>query len=213
MHEVRHAQSMSFEMNTIYVMDRGYCDYDLFQRIDVSGAGFVTRLKTNAKYPFIKRNKISRQSGVTSDQWIQFTGPRFNGQDLVFRRIGHRDAETGKHYIFITNESKLAATTIAAIYKDRWQIELFFKWIKQTHRVKKFFGRSENAVLSWIWIAMIAYLIFQYLRKLSGEARQLLDVLGAIRHNLFPRCRLNDVLHSKHEPAILQVPQFQVSMW
>ncbi|MBZ0097639.1 MAG: IS4 family transposase [Taibaiella sp.] len=212
-HEIRHAQAMTFESNTIYVMDRGYCDYDLFQRIDGDGAGFVTRLKSNAKYRIIRRNKVNRKLGVTSDQWIQFTGPRFNGLDLVFRRIGYKDAETGKQYIFITNEARLAATTIAAIYKDRWQIELFFKWVKQNLRIKKFFGRSENAVLSQIWIAMIAYLIFQYLRGLLREARPVLDVLRAIRHNLFLRCSLHAVLHPKHEPAILQVPQYQLSMW
>ena len=116
---------------------------------------FVSRSKSNAKAKIVERREFDRSTGLTSDQTIKLTG-FYASTDcpIPLRRIGYRDAETGKHYVFVTNNFKLSLLTIAKIYKARWQIELFFKWIKQNLKIKSFVGTSKNAVMTQIWIAL-----------------------------------------------------------
>ncbi|MFN3477387.1 MAG: transposase, partial [Candidatus Methylomirabilales bacterium] len=124
----------------------------------------VTRLRTNARYRVLERRPVNPRTGVTSDQLIRLTGPRGKAYPHPLRRIGYRDPETGKHYVFLTTHLTLAAFTICAIYKERWQIELFFKWVKQRLKLKTFLGISPNAVLTQLWVALIVSLLLAYLK-------------------------------------------------
>lgn len=120
----------------------------------------MTRLKINAKYRVVKRHASLKNKGTSNDKTIEFTGIQTAKKcPNRLRRIGYRDATTGKHYIFLTNNSKLSAKTIADLYKARWLVELFFKWIKHNLKIKAFIGTSKNAVMTQIWIAMCVYLI------------------------------------------------------
>jgi len=182
-HEVNEARKVKLPKGSILAMDRGYIDYQWFNELNNMKVFFVTRSKINMKYKVIKRNKVNKKSGVTSDQIIKLTTQKGALYQGVLRRVGFKDKETGKQYYFLTNQTSLCAKTIADIYKDRWQIELFFKWIKQHLKVKKFIGESKNAVFSQIWVAMIAYLMISYfkwsnkIKSSEWEILQLLQVL------------------------------------
>ena len=182
-HEVNEAKKVKLPKGSILVMDRGYIDYQWFNELNDMKVFFVTRSKTNMKYKVVKRNKVNKKIGVTSDQIIKLTSQKGALYLGVLRRVGFKNKETGKQYYFLTNQTSLCAKTIADIYKDRWQIELFFKWIKQHLKVKKFIGESKNAVFSQIWVAMIAYLMISYfkwsnkIKSSEWEILQLLQVL------------------------------------
>lgn len=212
-HDSKNARTITLESSAIYVMDRAYFDYILFNRMEQSGSGFVTRMKRNTKYRVISRNSVVSDSGVTSDANIQLTGTQTRNCTAPLRRIGYRDPETGKHYVFITNITSLDAATIAGIYKDRWKIELFFKWVKQNLRIKKFFGQTENAVLTQVWIAMITYLLCQILKALCILGTQLLDISRRLKYTLFHRVELLDALHCRHREPILQTNENQMFIW
>ena len=124
---------------------------------------------------------------MTSDQTIQLTGVKAERCAGPLRRIGYRDPETGKHYVFLTNNFRLSSRTIAAIYKERWQIELFFKWIKQNLKIKTFLGTSRNAVLTQIWVAMCLYLLLAYIRFMSKLGLGMQQILRLLQLNLFER--------------------------
>ncbi|MFT5115710.1 MAG: hypothetical protein ACI8P9_005063 [Parasphingorhabdus sp.] len=144
-------------------------------------AEFVTRLKTHAKIRVVERHTVQKSKGVSSDHTIEFTGVQTSRKcPIKLRRIGYRDALTGKRYVFLTNNFKLAAKTIADIYKARWQVELFFKWIKQNLKIKSFVGTSKNAVMTQIWIALCVYLLLAYIKfnsKLTKSMQQMLRLL------------------------------------
>ncbi len=169
-HDVTVGRELSFPKGSIVAMDRGYNDYKWFKQLSDKGVFFVGRLKKNAAVKVLERREIDKNSGLTSDQTIEFTGYRASrNYSAALRRVGYRDPETGKHYIFITNNFALSAKTIAGIYKSRWQIELFFKWIKQNLKIKSFVGTSKNAVLTQIWIAMC--IILMSMRKRDTVCR------------------------------------------
>ncbi len=152
------------------------------------GIFFVTRLKSNAKYRIIERRSVLKGKGLTCDQTIEFTGPQVSKKCPVrLRRVGYKDAETGKHYVFVTNNFKLAAKTIADVYKARWQVELFFKWIKQNLKIKSFVGTSKNAVMTQIWIAMCVYLLIAFLKFQSGLTKSMQQLLRLLQLNLFDK--------------------------
>ena len=146
---------------------------------------FVTRLKTNAKFRVVvQRSKKS----ITCDQTIEFTGVQIAKKcSTRLRRIGYKDATTGKKYIFLTNNFKLSAKTIADIYKARWQVELFFKWIKQNLKIKSFIGTSKNAVLTQIWIAMCVYLLLAIIKLQSKLNKGMQQILGLLQLSLFEK--------------------------
>ena len=191
--EVAHRQS--FPNGSIVVIDRGYTDYSWFNTLNKQGIFFVTRLKSNAKYKVMQRHKINKSTGLTSDQRILFTN-YYAKRDcpIKLRRVGYVDPETGKHYVFLTNHFKLAATTIARLYKARWQIELFFKWIKQNLKIKSFLGTSKNAVLTQIWIALCMYLLLAYLKYQSKLTKSLQQLLRLMQLNLFEKRELIQLL-------------------
>lgn len=182
------ARSLQFPPSSIVVCDRGYLDYAWFKSLTEKGVFIVTRPKKDALYKVKQRHRVNRKQGVTSDQTILFDGvkPRQIGMPLM-RRIGYRDATTGKHYVFVTNNFHLSAKTIAEIYKQRWQIEIFFKWIKQNLKIRSFLGTSRNAVMTQIWVALCMALLLAYLKftaRLAGSTQQMLRLLQV---NLFVR--------------------------
>ena len=186
--DITAGRRLNFPKGSIIAMDRGYVDYTWFKQLNDKGIYFVTRLKRNAKYRIVERHNVRRGSGITSDQTIKFTGAQVaKNCPIRLRRIGCRDSLTGKHYVFLTNQFKLSATTIAAIYKERWQIELFFKWIKQNLKIKSFIGNSRNAVLTQIWVVMCVYLILAFIKLRSKLSKSLQQMVRLLQMNLFEK--------------------------
>jgi len=150
---------------SMVTFDKGYNDYHLFKMLDDKGILFVARLKDNANYKIIKRNKANKKQGITSDHIIVFTGFYSKKKcSIRLRKIRYVDKGTGNVYVYLTNDFKHAANTIADIYKQRWQIELFFKALKHNLKIKTFWGTSRNAVYSQVWVALIVYLLMSVLK-------------------------------------------------
>jgi hypothetical protein len=166
LHDVHALDMLIPEPGAIYVMDRGYIDFVRLHTLHQAGAFFVTRAKSNLSAHRVYSAPTDRTTGVIADQTIALDGPR-TSQDypVHLRRIRFRDAEKAKSLIFLTNQMALPASTICDLYKSRWQVELFFKWIKQHLRIKRFYGTSENAVKTQIWIAVSVYVLVAIVRK------------------------------------------------
>ena len=166
LHDVHALDMLMPEPGAIYVMDRGYIDFARLHTLHQAGAFFVTRAKSNLSAHRVYSAPTDRTIGVIADQTIALDGPR-TSQDypVHLRRIRFRDAETAKTLIFLTNQTALPASTICDLYKSRWQVELFFKWVKQHLRIKRFYGTSENAVKTQIWIAVSVYVLVAIVRK------------------------------------------------
>ncbi len=187
-HEVNIGKLMNFPKGSIVTFDKGYNDYEWYNQLNKKGIFFVTRQKSNAVYRVISRQPVIKSKGLTSDQIIEFTGPITAKKcPIQLRRIGYRDPETSKHYVFLTNNFKLAAKTIAQIYKARWDIELFFKWIKQNLKIKSFVGTSKNAVMTQIWIALCVYLLLAYIKFQSKIRKSAQQILRLLQMNLFEK--------------------------
>lgn len=165
LHEIRVARTLRLPTGSILCFDRAYLDFTWFWHLTQQGVSLVTRLKSNARFKVVERRKACRRQGVMSDHIVRLTG-FYSSQDYpgVLRRIRYVDATTGKVYVFLTTNMTLAATTIAQIYKARWQIEIFFKWIKQNLKIKTFYGTSKNAVLWQIFTALCLYLLLAYFK-------------------------------------------------
>ena len=186
------------EENTIYVLDRAYLCLKWLYSVVLSNSHFVMRLKTNTKFKVIKRfevSEVNKGRGVILDQEIKFTGTKKDDYPISLRRIKFKHFETGKVFNFITDNFSLSAFTISEIYKDRWQVELFFKNIKQNLKVKKFIGLSENAVQIQIWTALIMLLLFEYAKFLSRASLGLKEFLSIIAQNIFSMKRVESLLH------------------
>ncbi len=212
-HDITAARSMELPQGSIVVVDKGYNDYAWYKQLIDKDISFVTRLKSNAKYRIIERRDILSCKGVTSDQVIEFTGTVTARKcPSHLRRIGYRDEETGKHYVFLTNNMALAAKTIANLYKARWQVELFFKWIKQNLKIKSFVGTSKNAVLTQIWIAMCVYLLLAFLKFQSKLTKSMQQILRVLQLNLFERRDLIALLRG--DPVKAEPPdQYQAVLF
>ena len=171
---------------SIIALDRGYNDYSLFNDWTEGGVWFVTRMKTNAIYDVIETHQIPAVKNIISDETIQFTGYVAKKECPVpLRKVVVWDDLNNKEIFLLTNNMKLAASTISAIYKDRWEIELFFKTIKQNLRIKTFIGTSANAVKIQIWTALIAILLLKYLKFKSKLSWAVSNLVALIRLNLF----------------------------
>lgn len=190
------AKLMDFPRSSVLVFDKGYMDYKWHNELTDKGIFWVTRIRGNAKYRVLERREVDRSSHVTSDQTIEYTSDRSKKNNLrVVRRIGYRDPDTGKHYEFVTNNFDWCATTIAQIYKQRWQIELFFKWIKQNLKIKAFIGNTDNAVLTQVFVALCVYLLLAYI-KFQGRIAQSLQQISRLIHlTLFSRRDLMALFH------------------
>ena len=186
--DVTVGRTINFPKGSIVAIDRGYNDYIWYNQLTEKGIFFVTRLKSNAKTRVIKRHAVLKSKGLTSDQTIKFCGTRTAKKcPAQLRRIGYRDPITGKHYIFLTNHFKLAAKTIADIYKARWDVELFFKWIKQNLKIKSFIGTSKNAVMTQIWVALCMYLLLAFIKFQSKLKKSMQQILRLLQLNLFEK--------------------------
>ena len=187
-HDVIVGRTLKFPKGSIVAVDKGYNDYGWYNQLNNKGIFFVTRLKSNAKYRVIARESVQKDKGISSDQVIEFTGPQTSKKcPIQLRRVGYKDHITGKRYVFLTNNFKLSARTIADIYKARWQVELFFKWIKQNLKIKSFVGTSKNAVLTQIWIALCLYLLLAYLKFQSQLNKSMQQILRVLQLNLFEK--------------------------
>lgn len=209
-HDVTVGRMLKFPKGSIVAIDKGYNDYTWYKDLTDKGIFFVTRLKKSAKYRTTERREVLKAKGLTSDQTIEFTGAHTAQKcPIPLRRIGYRDPESGKHYIFLTNNFALAARTIADIYKSRWQVELFFKWIKQNLKIKSFVGTSKNAVLTQIWIAMCAYLLIAFLKFQNGLHKSLQQIVRLLQLNLFEKRDLMALLrgdpHECEPPDVHQM--------
>ena len=193
-HESRMSKNLELPKGSIMVFDKGFIDYSWFWSLGIQGVFFVTRLKKNAVYKLLERRAVNRKTGVTSDHIIQVAGRE---NPLLLRRIGYRDPESGKRYTFLTNHFRLSAKTIADIYRERWQIELFFKEIKQNLRIKSFVGNSENAVLIQLYTALTVYLLLKYQKFLSHLRLSVQQLFQLIQVNLHGSDSLEELLNPR----------------
>ncbi|MGH7773421.1 MAG: IS4 family transposase [Candidatus Binatia bacterium] len=185
-HDVKVAHTLSFEPGTVVVDDRGYNDYRLFAKWTEEEVYFVTRMKENALYKVVEDRPVPQNRHVLKDQVIGLTGiDAWEKCPYLLRRVEAYSAEKGEVLVFLTNHFGFGATTIAAIYKDRWQIELFFKALKQNLKIKTFVGTSANAVKIQVWTALIAMLILRYLQLKSKFSWSLSNLVALLRMNLF----------------------------
>ena len=183
--ELSVARQMSFEPGTIVVVDRGYLDYALYQRWSTAGVYFVTRAHCNMVYRVVEKHEVRSRGDVVSDESVELSSAYAQKRcSTRLRRVVVHVDEKQKDLVFLTNITHLSASTIAAIYKERWQIELFFKALKQTLKIKTFVGTSENAVQVQIWTALIAMLLLKYLLLKSTWAWSLSNLAAMLRFNL-----------------------------
>jgi putative transposase len=181
-------RTLDFPKDSIVVIDRGYNDHLWYKRMTQRGIFFVTRLKRPEKYRVIERHSVDKSCVLTSDQTIRFVSKDKPYKcPIPLRRVGYRDPITGKHYVFLTNNFELSAKAIADIYKSRWQVELFFKWIKQNLKIKSFIGTSKNAVMTQIWVALCMYLLLAFLKFQSKLKKSMQQILRLLQLNLFEK--------------------------
>ncbi len=195
MHDVHALDMLLPEPGAIYVMDRGYIDFARLYVLQQAGAFFVTRAKSNLDAHRVYSSATDRTTGVIADQTIALGGVRTSRDYPVhLRRVRFRDAETKKTLVFLTNQTALPALTICGLYKSRWQVELFFKWIKQHLRIKQFYGTSENAVKTQIWIAVSVYVLVAIIRKRLKLEASLYTLLQIISVTMFEKLPLLSAL-------------------
>jgi IS4 transposase len=208
-HDVKVVDSFPINPGSIVAFDRAYTDYGLFYRWTKRGIFFVTRIKSNATYDVVEELEVPQNRNITSDQLIRLTGQRAKKNcPSLLRRICLWDAENQREIVFLTNHMKFGSTTISNIYKERWQIELFFKALKQNLKVKTFVGTSENALRIQIWTALIAILLLKWLHHLSKAGWSLSNLASMLRLNLFTYRNLCNWLDDPFDtPPLLPAPE------
>ncbi len=186
-HEITVARQQAFAAGTLLVFDRGYLDFTWFAQLTLSGVFFVTRMKDGTAYDVVARQQVPERGGVLADDWIALRSPQSAAKYEPGRPLRRVEVELpdGERLVFLTNHLELGPTTIARIYKDRWQIELLFKALKQNLRVKTFVGTSANALHIQIWTALIALLILKYLQLKATFGWSLSNLVALLRMNLF----------------------------
>ncbi len=187
-HEINWARTLRLPKGSFLCFDRGFTDYNWFSSLMENGLFFVTRLKSNADIEYLNKRAGCKGSGIINDQQI-----RLNGVSKPLRLVVYTDLETGKEYRYVTNAHHLKANEVADIYKERWQIEQFFRWIKQNLKIKTFLGTSSNAVLTQVWIAMCVYLLIAFLNFKAKLGSSMTQILRVLQLNLFKRCNLRDL--------------------
>jgi len=193
-HESRIAKTLELPKGSIVVFDKGFISYLWFRLLGEKGVFFVTRLKQNAVYKLLERRPVNRKTGVTSDHIIEVAA---QSKTLRLRRIGYRDPQSGKRYEFLTNHFRLSARTVADVYKERWQIEIFFREIKQNLRIKTFIGNTENAVLIQIYTALTVYLLLAYQKFLNRISLSIQQLCQLIQLNLLGAHPLEELLNPR----------------
>lgn len=194
-HDVNALDVIPFEKNAFYIMDRGYVDFDRLFTIAQLGSFFVVRAKANLKFKCVKSRKIDKASGLRCDQDIRLlTKKSAKEYPQYLRRVKYYDKETGQTLVFLTNNFWIDAITVAALYKQRWQVELFFKWIKQHLKIIAFWGFSENAVKTQIWIAVCTYLLIAYLKKQLDSELSMYEIQQILSVSIFSKLPLDELL-------------------
>jgi len=214
LHDVHALDLLELEPGAIYVMDRGYVDFARLHALHLAGAFFVTRAKSNMNWHRVYSMPVDRATGVICDQRIALDG-FYTRQDYPaqLRRVRFNDPETGKTLVFLTNQMTLPAMTICALYKNRWQVELFFKWIKQHLRIKRFFGTSENAVKTQIWIAVSVYVLVAIIKKKLQLDASLYTLLQILSVTLFEKMPLQQAFPASEYISPEGMPHNQLNLF
>lgn len=200
MHDVTVLDYLPIEPGAFYVMDRGYVDFRRLNRLTQGGAFFVTRAKRNLDYTCRARREVDRATGLRSDQTIILAGPKSSRlHPGPLRRITFFDVEHERRFVFLTNSFTLPALTIARLYKCRWQVELFFKWIKQNLRIKAFYGNTDNAVKTQIWIAISVYVLVAIVKRELKVERSMSEILQILSATVFEKTPLFQVFSEQEQ--------------
>ena len=214
LHDVNSMNFLLPEAGAFYIMDRAYLNFERLHRLHLCGSFFVLRNKSNTNTYRLKSNPVDRSTGVICDQIVKLSGIRSKTRSPEqMRRIKYRNPEPGKVLVFLTNNLSLSPTTIAALYKSRWKIELFFKWIKQHLRIKSFFGTSENAVKSQIWIAVSVYVIIAIFRKRLHIEESLHTILQILSLTIFEKTALKQLLSTVTMQILTDPPDKQLNLF
>jgi len=212
--DVRILDELILEPGAFYVMDRGYVDFARLHRFVLAGAFFVTRAKAGLRINRLQSRPVNQGTGVRSDQAVWLTLARSIGHyPDRFRRISYRDPESGKALVFLTNNFDLPALTIAQLYKCRWRVELFFKWVKQNLRIKHFFGTTENAVKTQVWIAICVYVLAAIVRKELRLELSLSQILQVLSVNVFEQVPLAELVAKTASQIDFSNGHNQLMLW
>ena len=202
-HDVRILDHLPLETGAIYIMDKGYVDFGRLYRFCNEMATYVTRAKKNFDYRRIKSFPKNKESGISADQIVKLNGLVVSKKYPVpLRRISFRESETGKHFVFLTNNFHLPAETIAFLYSCRWRIEIFFRWIKQNLRIKSFFGTTPNAVKTQIWIAVATYALIVIVKKQLKLTESLYTIFQILSIVIFEKEPVNHIVMSNKNKII-----------
>lgn len=205
-HEINWARTLNLPQGSCVVFDRGFTDYNWYELLTKNKVTFVTRLKKNAKSYFPRKKPGRKSANITGDKIV-----RLPGVEVPLRIVSFCDPETGKHYEFLTNSLDLKAITVAELYKERWKIEQFFRWIKQNLKIKTFLGTSANAVLTQIWIALCIYLLLSFMKYKAKLGISISKIVRLLHLNLFARRSLTELLRPPDK--ITNVNSSQLLLW
>ena len=214
MHEVNVLDIIAFEANSFYIMDRGYVDYKRLYKIHQCSAFFITRAKDKMSYRRLYSHVKDKSKGVVYDQTIMLNN-HYASKDYPekMRRIKFVDEGTGKVFIFLTNNFHLQAYEIAQLYKDRWKIELFFKWIKQHLKIKSFWGHSQNAVKTQVWIAVSVYVLVAIAKKKFMLQQSLYEILQVLSISIFEKTPINQLFQQTQSQYFKEQNYNQLKMF
>lgn len=204
-HESKWAKTLSLPKGSFVCFDRGFTDYSWYKALTENGIFFVTRLKDNAVYELLAKKPGRKSATIKNDQAVLL-----KSMEKKFRLVTHEDPKTGNVYHYLTNAHHIKAAEVADIYKERWQIELFFKWIKQNLKIKTFLGTSVNAVMTQVWIALIAYLLIAYFKFKSKLPVSLKKIVQVLQLNLFERVDFKELIDPKEPQRIVSK---QLYLW
>lgn len=213
-HDVNALDFISFEANSFYIMDRGYVDYKRLYKIDCCEAFYITRAKDNMNCRRVKSYPCNKSDGVLCDQSVLLNN-YYAAKDYPkkIRRIKFYDCESGKTFIFLTNNFHLKATEVAQLYKHRWKIELFFKWIKQHLKIKSFWGQSENAVKTQVWIAVSVYVLVAIAKKKFMLKQSLYEILQILSISIFEKMPINQLFQQTQKQYFKELNHNQLTMF
>lgn len=213
-HDVNALDFISFEANSFYIMDRGYVDYKRLYKIDCCEAFYITRAKDNMNCRRVKSGPCNKSDGVLCDQSVLLNN-YYAAKDYPkkIRRIKFYDSESGKTFIFLTNNFHLKATEVAQLYKHRWKIELFFKWIKQHLKIKSFWGQSENAVKTQVWIAVPVYVLVAIAKKKFMLQQSLYEILQILSISIFEKMPINQLFQQTQKQYFKELNHKQLTMF
>jgi hypothetical protein len=213
-HDVNALDFICFEANSFYVMDRGYVDYKRLYRVHQSDAFYITRSKDNMNIRRVKSRSSDKANGVICDQYVLLNN-YYAAKDYPerIRRVKFHDTESGKTFVFLTNNFHLKATEIAQLYKHRWKIELFFKWIKQHLKIKSFWGQSENAVKTQVWIAVSTYILVAIAKKKFMLKQSLYEILQILSISIFEKMPINQLFQQTQKQYFKDLNHNQLKMF